>query len=73
MINPYEFDESDPDTEAEHFSPCACLNPNCQLDDRDQSNMRLGGEWFTYDCALKNSTLMAQCVLDAIAREGDRK
>jgi hypothetical protein len=67
--NPWEVDESIPDMEAEHFSPCACGTEGCVIDDRDISNIRLGRDWFTYRCALTHSTLMAQCVIDAIQRE----
>jgi hypothetical protein len=70
--NPIEHDTSEPD-ESEHLSPCACMDPACVLDDRDPDNIRLGRDWFTYRCALNHSTLMAQCVLVAIQREGDIK
>jgi hypothetical protein len=59
--------------DSEHLSPCACMDPACVLDDRDPDNIRLGRDWFTYRCALNHSTLMAQCVLVAIQREGDNK
>jgi hypothetical protein len=69
MLNPYENDESPIDDESEHLSQCSCLTPGCVLDDRDEDNIRLGRDWFTYRCALNHSTLMAQCVLVAIQRE----
>jgi hypothetical protein len=71
--NPWEVDESIPDLDSEHLSPCACMDPACVLDDRDPDNIRLGRDWFTYRCALSRSTLMAQCVLVAIQRERDTK
>jgi hypothetical protein len=69
-LNYWEHDTSEPD-DSEHLSPCACMDPACVLDDRDEDNIRLGRDWFTYRCALTHSTLMAQCVLVAIQREGD--
>jgi hypothetical protein len=72
-LNPWERDDEPEDTEAEHFSPCACGTAGCEIDDRDPDNIRLGRDWFTYRCALNHSTLMAQCVLVAIQREGDTK
>lgn len=53
--NPWEHDESPIDTEAEHFYPCSCGDPNCVADDRDTGNIRIGKGWYASDCALANA------------------
>lgn len=56
MRNPYEDDfaherDSEAESEAEHLSPCSCGDPGCQVDDRDDTNVRVGRRWYTLDCA----------------------
>lgn len=48
MVNPYEddFSEEDEDTRFQ----CACGDPECIGDNRDEDNRRFGKEWFAADC-----------------------
>jgi len=48
MLNPYEHDES-PEDEPTTF-PCACGDPLCLGDNRDENNRRFGKEWFAAGC-----------------------
>ncbi len=44
--------DGDIEPEDEHRYPCACGNPACIADDREQGNYRIRGEWFAADCEL---------------------
>lgn len=48
--NPWEHDETPLDVDHEHFSPCGCGDTRCRVDDRDDTNVNVNGQWFVAEC-----------------------
>lgn len=42
----------DHEPEDEHTYQCACGNPDCKADDRNEGNYRIRNEWYAADCEL---------------------
>lgn len=59
--DPWNEAQSEADArEDEHRSPCGCGDPSCWIDDRDETNIKRGGKWWTADCANSDPVIAAE-------------